>query len=150
MDGFAVSQDLRDYFQFPTNMRVRGWRERLLQERCIVLLKQALAVYIVQHPDAAGFFRHGQHEFVLGERKPHRRYPSWNHQSRPFNFQHLKRLPNRLSPVRIEVDPPDIKETAAPTEKVNGPAISGDQRGLSSQCLPSVMRVHRPPDAGTV
>jgi hypothetical protein len=53
IDENGVCQDLRDYFEFPTNMRVRGWRETLLQERCIVVLKQALAVYIGKRPGLA-------------------------------------------------------------------------------------------------
>jgi hypothetical protein len=38
-----------------------------------------LSIHIIQHPDAAGLFGHGHHEFVIGERKPHRRYPTRNH-----------------------------------------------------------------------
>src|SRR6267142_937236 len=83
----------------------------------------SLRAHIVQHPDAAGLFRHGQHEFVLVERHPDRRYPQWNHQSVTFKVRNLKRLPHSLSRGRIEVDPPDIKETAAPSNKVNRPAI---------------------------
>ena len=75
------------------------------------------AVHIIQHPDAAGLFRHGQIELVLGERKSDRRYPPWNHQSGAFKFRHLKRLPNWLSRVPIEVDPQTLKKPPRPVTK---------------------------------
>src|SRR4029077_16610916 len=111
--------------------------------RLCVWAEWTSAVHVIQHPDAAGLFGHGHHEFVLGERKPHRRYPAWNHQSGAFKFRHLKRLPNRLSRVRIEVDSPDIEETAAPREKVNCPAIWRPARlivpvlAVSNSCPPA-------------
>ena len=86
------------------------------------------AVHVIQHPDAAGLFRHGQNEFVLGERKSDRRYQPWNHQSGTFKVRNLKRLPNGLSHGRIEVDPPDIEETAAPRNKINRLAIGRPAR----------------------
>ena len=102
----------------------RSWREKCcFRNRAELVLKQASAVYIVHHPDATGLFRHGQHEFVLGERKSDRRYPPWNHQSGAFKVRHLKRLPNSLSRGRIKVDPPDIEETAAPRNKINCPTV---------------------------
>jgi hypothetical protein len=90
-----------------------------------------LSVYVVQYPDAAGLIRHGQNEFVLRKRKADRRYPPWNHQSGTFKVRNLKRLPHSLSRGRIEVDPPDIKETAAPGNKnsaLPGPAEQATSR----------------------
>src|SRR6516164_11866956 len=95
---------------------------------CRIVLKLASAVHITQHPDAPGLFRHGQHEFVLGERKPYRRYPPWDHQPGAFKFRYLKRLPNGLPHGGIEADAPDIEEPAAPRNKINCPTIRGPAR----------------------
>src|SRR5215469_11497110 len=86
-------------------------------------LKPTSPIHIIQQPDAAGLFRHGQYEFVLGERKPDRRYPLWNHKSGVFKFRYPKRLPDRLTGSRIEVDSPNVKETAAPRYKIDCPAV---------------------------
>ena len=104
----------------------------LLSFRLMRLIKSwpewTSAVHVIQHPDAAGLFRHGQNEFVLRERKSDRRYPPWNHQSGTFKVRNLKRLPNGLSRGRIEVDPPDIEETASSRNKINCPAIRRPSR----------------------
>ena len=102
MDDFRVYQDLRD-------VRVRVWRETLLQERCIVVLKQALAVYIVQHPDAAGTVFHRQHKFVLGQRKFDEVNLIWDHQARILECSHTEGLSNWLSVSWIEADSPHIE-----------------------------------------
>src|SRR5215470_12619652 len=80
-------------------------------------------IHVVEDPDAARLFRHRQHEFVLSERHSDGWYPSWNHQSGAFKFRYLKRLSDRLTGSRIEVDPPYIEETAAPRNEINRPTI---------------------------
>ena len=61
-------------------------------------------------------FRHGQHEFVLGERKFDEANLIRDHQARALKFRHLKGFSNCLSVSWIEADSPDIEE-ATPGQK---------------------------------
>ena len=89
----------------------------------VIAVGGELSVDVVQHPDVAGLLRHGQHKFVLGERKPDRSLSTVESLSAGFEFGHLKRLADWLSRSRIEADPPDIEEAAAAGYEVDGFSI---------------------------
>lgn len=106
-----------------------------------------LSFHIIQHPDVAGNLCHGDHQPVVSEREPNCIHRLRNHRFRLSKCGYLEWITCRCALRRIEVNPPDIEEATAFREEINDFAV-GSQRGLSSRCLPSVIRIHgQPPPA---